>query len=65
LHASAHVHCSESAQLRSARPTPSLCTFDVPCMSIFLIYNAIHALASMPSNGDSNADTPVGCVHGG
>jgi hypothetical protein len=24
LHASAHVHCSESAQLRSAHPTPSL-----------------------------------------
>jgi len=37
LHASAPVHCSESAQLRSAHPTPSLCTFYVPCMSTFLI----------------------------
>jgi hypothetical protein len=26
-----------SAQLRSARPTASSCTFHVPCMSIFLI----------------------------
>jgi hypothetical protein len=38
LHASAHVHCSESAQIRSARPTPSSSTFHAPCMSIFLIY---------------------------
>jgi hypothetical protein len=28
---------AESAQIRSARPTPSSCTFHVPCMSIFLI----------------------------
>jgi hypothetical protein len=24
--------------LRSARPTPSVCTFALPCVSIFLIY---------------------------
>jgi TPP-dependent indolepyruvate ferredoxin oxidoreductase alpha subunit len=29
--------CTAVSQLRSARPSPSLCTFDVPCMSIFLI----------------------------
>jgi hypothetical protein len=38
MHASAHLHCSETAEIRSACPTPSLCTFDVPCMSIFLLH---------------------------
>jgi hypothetical protein len=47
LHASAYVHCSESAQIRSAHPTPSLCTFDVPCMSTFLICCSVHAVAAV------------------
>ena len=29
--------CTAVSQLRSARATPSLCTFNVPCMSNFLI----------------------------
>jgi hypothetical protein len=30
--------CTAVSQIRSARPTPSSCTFHLPCMSIFLIY---------------------------
>jgi hypothetical protein len=32
-----HCHSSESAQIRSDHPTPSLCIFALPCMSIHLI----------------------------
>jgi len=41
---SAHVHCSESARIRSAHSTPSLCTFALITLSacLFFVYTILH-----------------------
>jgi hypothetical protein len=57
-----HVHCSESAQLRSARPTPSSCTFHVPCcMSIFLIYATV-LVSGGAAAAACDCHLPIPCI---
>jgi hypothetical protein len=53
----------QSDQIRSAHPSPSLCTFALPCMSIFSYINEEVSKGGQAGAAGANHDTTNYIVH--